>query len=798
MSLLLYKYRLVPVTLGFILGILTAQHLTHYPAEQLSIGWVGVILLCPVLGALTLYRPKLSFLLFIPIGIVVATKPPLPYNHIRSYVDERITIEGALYSSPQNRVVGSRLYIDVDRVFAGGVERHVVGKVVITTGETISGLARGDWVRVINPRLSRVDSYKNPGAVDIKTRMQRRGIYVRGYVEGGESIIYFGKSPSYNFALHAIDGLRLMFADFIRTNTPAPGSELLAAITVGDKGGIPPEVREHFSRAGLAHLLAISGLHLAAIGFSFYFLVKWLMKRSEYLLLKFLVPRLAAALTIAPLVFYLFVAGFATPVTRAFIMAVILLIAVIAGKQSSRLNIVSLSALVILLVHPEALFEISFQLSFISVLGIILIHKLIPFKTATFKDKIITTAKTTVGAGFVTLPIIINSFGLIPALSIPANLVFIPLVEFFIVPMGMLSFLAYLVSDSLSLPLIKLTMAGVGILTWGAEWISGLRFSAFTMRKLSELSWALYGLSVANFVLIGFNRIFKYALPVTLACFFTFMFWSPFTVGGSSNLTVHFLDAGPRNMLVAELPGARTLVFDGGRSSKGGSGYIERMVLTPFLLSSGITKIDFLIIKSVEDGHREGVIYLLKKFKLDVMFTPGNKLDGRIWEMIHSGRLRHVDVGTQMEPLEIGGVRAEVFQLNGAAPRHAHGDSYPIALRLSFDKVRILFTDIGAKDAFLLHELAGSYADRLKSRVVYVPRLDRNNPYYQEFLHAVSPEIVLTDVAEDTSGAAGDSAYKGTKNPVVFETSRDGMITIESDGTRIWLRTFMDETGDMI
>ncbi|MCH8029900.1 MAG: ComEC/Rec2 family competence protein [Candidatus Dadabacteria bacterium] len=791
MSLFLYKYRILPVALGFILGIL----ITEYSGWR----WAAVILLCPVLGALILYRPNLSFLLFIPIGIVVGTKPPLPDNHIRNYVDGRINIEGVLYSSPQSRVVGSRLFIDVDRVFVEGIERQVSGKVVVATTESIKGLVRGDRVRVINPRLRRVGSYKNPGGVDIKTRMERRGIYVRGYVEGAESIIFFGKSRSYSSALHVIDGLRLGFADFIRKNTSMPGNELLAAITVGDKWGIPPEVRERFSRVGVAHLLAISGLHLAAIGFSFYFLVKWLMKRSEYLLLKFLVPRLAAALTIAPLVFYLLVAGFATPVTRAFIMAVIFLIAVIAGKQSSRINILSLSALVILLLHPEALFEISFQLSFISVLGIILIHKLTPFKTATFKGKVISSAKTTVGAGFMTLPIIINTFGLIPVLSIPANLVFIPLVGFFIVPMGMLSFLVFLLSDSLSLPLIKITMAGVNILMWGVEGISGLSLSAFTLPRLSALSWALYGLSVVNFILIGFNRRFRYTLPVTLACFFTFLFWSPFGGGGNSNLRVHFLDAGQRNMLVAELPGGRSLALDGGRSRRGDSGYIERAVLTPFLLNLGLTKIDYLFMSSVGEGHREGMKYLLKKIKLDVMFTPGQKLDGALWEMIRSGRFRHIDMRTQMEPLEIGGVRVEVFQLNGMGESRTRGDSYPIALKLSFKKVAVLFTDVGAKDAPILREFARSYPDRLKSRVVYVPGLIENEEYYQEFLRAVSPEIVVTNVAGGKRQSPKKIVLEGTTKPLrVLETSRSGSITVETDGTRLWLRTFVDETEDII
>ena len=90
----------------------------------------------------------------------------------------------------------------------------------------------------------------------------------------------------------------------MRTNFQSPESEILNAITIGEKRGIPQDTRTEFSKAGVAHVLAISGLHVGAVALAFYFLIKWLLKRSEYMLLRFQVPRLAAALTILPIFLY--------------------------------------------------------------------------------------------------------------------------------------------------------------------------------------------------------------------------------------------------------------------------------------------------------------------------------------------------------------------------------------------------------------------------------------------------------------------------------------------------------------
>ncbi|NIP37895.1 MAG: ComEC/Rec2 family competence protein [Candidatus Dadabacteria bacterium] len=144
---------------------------------------------------------------------------------------------------------------------------------------------------------------------------------------------------------------------------------------------MPSELRNSFS----SHLLAISGLHLGAIALIFYFVFDWTLKRSERVLLNYNALKITAALTIVPIIFYMFVSGFATPVIRATIMAVLYLFSIIIGSSHYKFNTLLATALIILLIDPSAIFDLSFRLSFLSVLGILTIHHFYPLNIYTFR-----------------------------------------------------------------------------------------------------------------------------------------------------------------------------------------------------------------------------------------------------------------------------------------------------------------------------------------------------------------------------------------------------------------------------
>ena len=144
-------------------------------------------------------------------------------------------------------------------------------------------------------------------------------------------------------------------------------------MTIGNQNKIPADVRDNFNKTGTAHILSINGLHIGIIAASAFFFVFLVLKSSEYLMLRFNIIKLAAAAAFFMVLISAFIAGMGIPVLRSTLMAFDLFGCPASGKQRDLYNTLAVAALIILLILPEALFDSSFQLSFIAVLALIYI-----------------------------------------------------------------------------------------------------------------------------------------------------------------------------------------------------------------------------------------------------------------------------------------------------------------------------------------------------------------------------------------------------------------------------------------
>ncbi|MGB2691781.1 MAG: ComEC/Rec2 family competence protein, partial [Thermodesulfobacteriota bacterium] len=619
---LLNNHKIVLIAISFISGI--------YLNEFISNPWVIIGILGIITAIISLLIRNLRFLLFIPLGLIFSANSQLiSSDNILNFVGEKTDIEGVLYKSPETRESGSRLYLQTEALFLNGAKEPTSGKVIIYSSAESLLLAYGDRVRLLDIKLRPIENFKNPGGFNVRKFYERQGIYARGFIEDQESIISFGRDRSYSSLLHYIDRIRIKFGNLVRAGYPSPENAILNAITIGDKAGIPQHTRTEFSKAGVAHILAISGLHVGAVAVAFFFLIKWLLKRSEYLLLRFQVPRIAAGMTILPIFLYTAVAGFSTSTVRAFIMISLYLLSIVIGKEQYKVNTLSAAALIILLWHPWSLFEISFQLSFAAVFGILIAHKFYPFKFNTLKDKFYSLLKTTVAATLVTFPLVANSFGILPLASIPANLILVPLVEFIIVPISLLSFIGYLLSPYIAEVIISVNIFFIEMLTFGVNAVLKIPFSSLTIPPLNTVSWALFFLLVISLITNPVYPKMKFIIPVVVLGFI-FSLIIPYT-GTSKNgvLDISFLDVGTRKSLVfIELPDNKNIVINGGDSKTDGNGYLEQTVITKYLLNRGVKKIDLLILSSTDKDTLSGAVHLIEKFNVKTLLSNGEKLSG--------------------------------------------------------------------------------------------------------------------------------------------------------------------------
>ncbi|MCY7339972.1 MAG: ComEC family competence protein, partial [Sphingomonas bacterium] len=173
-----------------------------------------------------------------------------------------------------------------------------------------------------------------------------------------------------------LDQWRDRLGKHIRTQLPGPSGGVATALANGDQAAVTKGDADAMRRSGLAHLLSVSGLHIAAAVGAAMLLTLRLLALSERLALRFNLVLVAAAVGALAGVAYSLLTGMQVPTVRACIAALLVLGGIALGREAISLRLVAAGALVVLLFRPEALAGASFQLSFAAVTTIIVLHQL--------------------------------------------------------------------------------------------------------------------------------------------------------------------------------------------------------------------------------------------------------------------------------------------------------------------------------------------------------------------------------------------------------------------------------------
>ncbi|MEM7044868.1 MAG: ComEC/Rec2 family competence protein [Pseudomonadota bacterium] len=268
----------------------------------------------------------------------------------------------------------------------------------------------------------------------------------------------------------ALAGLRQQLAERIANTIPGAAGAVATALLTGLRGAIPDYVWEDMQAAGMAHLLAISGLHLGLVAGTTFFGARIIMALIPPLALRYPTKKLAAVIALVVAFIYLLLTGGTVPTQRAFIMTALMLIAVMMDRNPFSMRLVAFAAFVVLLTQPESLVGASFQMSFAAVIALIAVYETgigrPPAGAAGLDWRLLMYVAgvilTTIIASMATAPLAIHHFGRLPTFSIFANVVAVPLTAFWIMPAGLLGMIL-LPLDFLGLGLSDLCLAFMGI-----------------------------------------------------------------------------------------------------------------------------------------------------------------------------------------------------------------------------------------------------------------------------------------------------------------------------------------------
>jgi competence protein ComEC len=745
-------------------------------------------------------------------------------QHIGRYIDTgKLTMEGIVIESPIAYLDKNILIVRCLRVIRDKSYIPVSGNIRLVIPADLN-FQYGDFIR-FHSTLKRIHNFNNPGGFDFERYLKLQGIYAAGFIADSSRIILLRQNSASTIRLK-LESFRLYLKQIIYKNAPSPEREIIEAMTIGIQKEIPADVRDNFNKTGTSHILSINGLHIGIIAASAFFFVFLILKFSEYLMLKFNIIKLAASTAFFMVLISAFIAGMGIPVLRSTLMTLIFLIALISEKQKDLYNTLAVAALIILVILPEALFDSSFQLSFMAVLALIYI---VPrFRDLTFPQlailplwgqsiiryiylSAIVCSAVTIG----TLPLIMYYSNRVSFITIIANLISVPLLGTLVLTISMFFILCAFFSPVIAGYCIKLASFFVQISVAIINKLAALPWSASNCTTPDIVEIAVFYLFI--FLLIqfidsrrkkktqnGFSPrrflVLKYLLIITVVFFAVDIIYLTTKDKLSPDLKITVIDVGQGNSTLVRFPGGKNMLIDGGGFSDS-SFDTGKSVLAPFLYHERISKVDTVVLSHPHPDHLLGLIYIMNNFDVRQVWRSNLPIDLESypeWEKAIKFNNINVSLVSNEFPEKIfNGVRVNVLWPSNYSAEEMNNLSYDevndssVVLKITFGKVSFLIPgDISAE---VEKQLIKSKID-LRSDVLVVPHHGSGYSSSAEFIKAVACRYAIVSAGKENVFHHPHPSILQRYNDAgvnIFRTDRDGAITITTDGNNLHITTFI-------
>lgn len=346
----------------------------------------------------------------------------LPTEHIGKftpYIGRYVTVRGMVSSQPRAQKKKISFILQTKELTDGKIRRKVRGKLLVSCYKKVD-LGYGQEV-ILQGKLYRPYSFRMSQRFNYRDFLKRQGIYSLLSIGKNGQVIFTNKFLGSSFE-RDIFKVKDKIEKTISANLSGPAAGIINAMVLGTRGNVPQFVNKALMRSGTVHILAVSGLHVGIIVFIAAALFKILC----------LPHKLRCLFTIFTLIIYCLFTEGRSSVIRATIMAVILIAGYLIERDYEPYSALSLAALIILWANPYQLFDVGFQLSFLSVLSIFLfakkIMKIFPEKIKSYRwlKWFFPSLSVSLAAWIGTLGIVAYNFNMITPVAILANLVIVP------------------------------------------------------------------------------------------------------------------------------------------------------------------------------------------------------------------------------------------------------------------------------------------------------------------------------------------------------------------------------------
>lgn len=702
---------------------------------------------------------------------------------------------GTLYRSPSQGKDSDTLFLNVEKIFHQKQELAIQGRLQVTVARPYQPsnplhLLVRDKIKV-SAQISSSRGYQNFNPGFLERLQKNRKIHNRAYskspllikkISSGSTLSPIRQIAKFKYSL--IRNIEKFFPAVDNSLTVSPQGAVLEALLLGDRGRMDESMSRALQDAGIFHLFAISGAHIAIISFILFFFFRLLRisTRSSYIMLMFI------------LIVYAFLVEGRPSILRATTMTLIFLLGKLIWKETTLFNTISISAFALLCINPFSLFNAGFQLTYAATLSIVIFYpkfiKYLPKWPLRISEIFALSAASQIGV----LPIMAKTFNRITFSSLFLNFAALPLVALIMISGYLFLFFSF-ISPVIANYLVQAVNFLINLLLSISHIFDSFSFLSFRIPTPHAATIAGYFLFL--FILLlpwkkkKIRRMAFAGFLVFLAVLITYPFPST-----SKNLKVTFIDVGQGDSILVEFPGQKKMLIDGGGFFSGDFDIGER-VLSPFLWKKGIKTIDYLVLTHPHPDHLNGLISVARNFRVRQFWESLSPVENHFYEELQRNLApsilkkrmfrtsSHLINGTTIDILHPKDSRLRL-------PFSSNENELSMVLRLSYGRTSFLLTgDIGLEaEQDILENMK-----LIKSNILKSPHHGSLSSSSEEFLSAVNPSIIIICVGENNRYNFPNpiilQRYK-EQGATIYRTDTHGAIEITSDGQKFSIKTALN------
>ncbi len=701
-----------------------------------------------------------------------------------------LVVEGVVASRPSDLPQGQRFELDLERIIAAGGEALGTGRLLVTVANGRGNWLTGDRVR-LRGILQKPHHLGLPGEFNYARYLALRGITATLWVPDAGQVVVMRSGARFT-GQHLLDEAALRCNEAIKRAVKGPdAAAVLMALVTGSQTSIPPALSTAYARAGVSHILSISGFHVAVIAATAAQLLLIVLTRWEWLALRWNLRRVVLLATLPVMLGYLLFTGGAPATARSVIMLAAVSLALWAERESEVLDALLLAALLLILYSPAVVFDLSFQLSFLSLWGIVVFTPLLlaPCKghLSGWGRQLALFFAASLSAILATSIPTLVAFHQASVTGLLANIVVVPLLGYGAVLLGAVAAPLVYAFPALADRLFGVAGWLVEISNLFVRWVADLPVLRSYQVGMVDFGALLAVLSVVSFIATA--RLRKILIGSIVAGV-VLLHLVP-TPDRKGHLRIAFLSVGQADAAILQFPDQSTMLIDGGGYLRDTGRDFGERYLVPALHQLGITKIDRVVLTHPHPDHFGGLPAVLEEFPVGEFWQgpcqgDGSGEYGRMQAIL---RRRGVPI-RQLQPgcvtAQIGGclltaVTPPAEAMPGTGCGGEAGNEASVVFRLDFKQFSaLLMGDAGLQTERRLLQQGQSPVTLLK-----VGHHGSRTASGELFIHQVRPRLAVISVgAKNRFGLPSAETVRRLESSGsrIYRTDQDGTVQVDTDG----------------